>query len=169
MHDAGCAQILIGLEDPDDGTEGIELKGNWKARQRSHYLDAIRRIQDHGITVNGCFVLGLDRHTPASFDRLWEFIQLSQLYEVQLTVMTPFPGTPLYTRLADEHRLIDPTAWEKRTLFDVAFQPARMSPAELRHGLIDLANKVYSAEFTEHRRRAFFRRRLELRNTASAA
>lgn len=169
MHEAGCAQILIGLEDPDDGTEGIELKGNWKARQRSHYLDAIRRIQDHGITVNGCFVLGLDRHTPASFDRLWEFIQKSELYEVQLTVMTPFPGTPLYARLSQEGRLVEPTAWNKRTLFDIAFQPKNMSAETLRRSFFELAGKVYSAEFTEHRRRSYFRRRLELRNTSNAA
>lgn len=169
MHEAGCAQILIGLEDPDDGTDGIELKGNWKARHHNHYLDAIRRIQDHGITVNGCFVLGLDRHTPESFERIWDFIQKSQLYEVQLTLMTPFPGTPLYTRLASENRLIEPTAWTKRTLFDITFQPKQMSPEALRRGFFDLAGKVYSAEFTEQRRRAFFRRKIELRNTISAA
>ena len=95
MRKAGCAQILIGLEDPDEGTDGIELRANWKARQRGHYLDSIRRIQDAGITVNGCFVLGLDMHTRASFDRLWDFIRERGLYEVQLTVMTAFPGTPL--------------------------------------------------------------------------
>lgn len=169
MSTAGCAQVLIGLEDPTDGTEGIELKGNWKARQHNHYLESIRRIQDHGITVNGCFILGLDRHTPEAFDRIWEFVNASELYEVQLTVLTPFPGTPLYQRLANENRLIEPTAWEKRTLFDITFQPRGMSVDALRQGLIDLAGKVYSAEFTEQRRRTFFRRKLKLRNDAPAA
>lgn len=159
MRRSGCAQILIGLEDPGDGTNGIELKGDWKARQRGRYLDDIRRIQDHGITVNGCFVLGLDQHTEASFDRLWEFIQQSELYEIQLTVMTPFPGTPLYARLASQGRIREPGAWEKCTLFDILYQPAQLSVAALRQGLIDLAAKVYSKEFTEHRRRQFVRRR----------
>ncbi len=162
MKRAGCAQILVGLEDPGDGVEGIELRGNWKARQRGGYLAAIRKIQDAGITVNGCLVLGLDTHTPESFARLWDFIRESGLYEVQLTVMTPFPGTPLYERLRAAGRLTEPHAWEKRTLFDVTFQPARMSPQELRTGLIDLAGKVYSAEFTEERRRNFFKRRAAL-------
>ena len=162
MRKAGCAQILIGLEDPDDGTEGIELRANWKARQRAHYLDSIRRVQDEGITVNGCFVLGLDTHTPATFERLWDFIRESGLYEVQLTVMTAFPGTPLHTRLQKANRIIEPGAWEKCTLFDVNFQPAKMSPSELRSGLIDLAGKVYCQEFTEERRRKFFHRRLAI-------
>lgn len=162
MAKAGCAQILIGLEDPGDAVEGLELKGNWKARQVSGYLEDIRRIQDHGITVNGCFVLGLDAHTPESFDRIWEFIRRSELYEIQLTVLTPFPGTPLYDRLARAGRLLHPGAWEHCTLFDVAFQPARMSAARLRQGLIDLSTKVYAADFTDERRRRFVRRRLTL-------
>jgi radical SAM superfamily enzyme YgiQ (UPF0313 family) len=160
MRRAGCAQVLIGLEDPDDGTVGLELRNDWKARQRERYLDSIRRIQDHGITVNGCFVLGLDSHTPAVFERLWQFIQDSGLYEIQLTLMTPFPGTPLYARLRDAGRLIEPEAWEKRTLFDITFQPVHMSPAELRAGLVALCKRVYSAEFTEQRRRAFIRRKM---------
>lgn len=161
MARAGCAQVLIGLEDPGRGTEGMELRFNWKAKQQPKYLAAIRRIQDAGITVNGCFVLGLDSHTPASFERIWEFIQQSGLYEVQLTVLTPFPGTPLYARLEREGRLIEPTAWEKRTLFDIVYRPARMSVEELHNGLLTLAQKVYSADFTRQRRHAFIRRKLE--------
>ncbi len=160
MRQAGCAQILIGLEDPAEGLEGMELKTNWKARQRGHYLESIRRIQDHGITVNGCFVLGLDTHTEASFDRIWEFIRQSELYEIQLTVLTPFPGTPLYDRFARDGRLIEPLAWEKRTLFDITYQPAQLSVEALRKGLLNLAEKVYSAEFTDLRRRQFIRRKL---------
>jgi radical SAM superfamily enzyme YgiQ (UPF0313 family) len=167
MRRAGCAQILIGLEDPAEGTEGMELKSNWKARQRSHYLDNIRRIQDHDITVNGCLVLGLDTHTEESFDQIWDFIQQSELYEIQLTLLTPFPGTPLYERFSRAGRLIEPLAWEKRTLFDVTYQPKHLSVAALRKGLLDLASKVYSQEFTDFRRRQFLRRKRVADNKAA--
>ncbi len=166
MARAGCAQILIGLEDPAFGTEGMELKANWKARKRGNYLDAIRRIQDKGITVNGCFVLGLDTHTEDSFEHIWRFIEESGLYEVQLTIMTPFPGTPLYERLRREGRLIDPLAWNKRTLFDITYQPRHMSVEALRRGFLALAEKVYSQEFTQQRRARFRKRRLALRRAA---
>jgi len=169
MREAGCAQILVGLEDPGDGADGIELRANWKARQRAHYMESIRRIQDAGITVNGCFMLGLDAHTPSSFNRIWDFIRESGLYEVQLTVMTAFPGTPLYARLRAANRIIAPGAWEKCTLFDVNFRPAKMTPQELRSGLIELAGKVYSAEYTEERRRNFFRRRVAIANARGHA
>ena len=94
---------------------------------------------------------------------MWSFIQESGLYEVQITVMTPFPGTPLYERLKREGRLLEAHAWNKCTLFDVNFQPARMSVDDLRQGLINLGKRVYSAEFTEKRRKDFFRRQMELK------
>jgi hypothetical protein len=77
-----------------------------------------------------------------------------------ITILTPFPGTPLYERLARDGRLLAPLAWERCTLFDVNFQPAHLAVADLRKGLLDLASKVYSAEFTDFRRRQFIRRQL---------
>jgi radical SAM superfamily enzyme YgiQ (UPF0313 family) len=89
MKDSGCAQVLIGLESTSfSSLDGVEQKANWKARQVDRYLEAIRRIQDRGITVNGCFVLGLDTTGQESFEDIWEFVQESGLYEVQITVQT---------------------------------------------------------------------------------
>jgi radical SAM superfamily enzyme YgiQ (UPF0313 family) len=156
MRDSGCAQVLIGLESPTQtALEHVETKVNWKARRFGRYLEAIDRIQSHGITVNGCFVLGLDGAGPESFDEVLRFVEDSGLYEVQITVQTPFPGTPLYARLEREGRLLRPGAWELCTLFDVNFQPARMSVAELERGLRDLATKLYDADATAARRRRF--------------
>lgn len=168
MRDAGCAQILIGFEDPEDGVDQVELRNNWKAKQKDHYLSSIRRIQDQGITVNGCFVVGLDKHTTASFEKIWNFIEESQLYEVQLTIMTPFPGTPLYKRLANEGRLIRHNdGWRRHTLFDIVYQPKQMTVEELHEGFLDLTQKVYSASFTRQRQRNFMKRKLEIKRDCS--
>ncbi|GAA6212946.1 hypothetical protein NBRC116602_26870 [Hyphomicrobiales bacterium 4NK60-0047b] len=105
LRDAGCAQLLIGLEAPDRQTlNGIEKKTNWKAKQADFYLEAIDRIQSKGITVNGCFVLGIDGQTAESFDDVKRFVETSGLYDVQVTIQTPFPGTSLYERLKSEGR-----------------------------------------------------------------
>lgn len=70
MRDSGCAQVLIGFEAPvRPPLEGLERKSNWKARQLDKYRDAIDRIQSFGITVNGCFILGLDGMGPAQLER----------------------------------------------------------------------------------------------------
>ncbi|HZP25866.1 MAG TPA: radical SAM protein, partial [Dehalococcoidia bacterium] len=120
MHDAGCAQILIGLESPvSTGLDGLEGRRNWKLGQLGRYERAIQTIQRHNITVNGCFILGLDGQGPEIFELVPEFVRESGLYEVQITVQTAFPGTPLYQQLLQEGRILEPGAWEKCTLFDV--------------------------------------------------
>ena len=163
MSLSGCAQILIGLESPKrSALQGVELKANWKFNQANRYLEAIQKIQDAGITVNGCFVLGLDHSDTTSFDEIWEFVQKSGLYEVQITVMTAFPSTPLYERLRREGRLIKENAWELCTLFDINYQPKQMSIDELNSGLLDLTQKIYSDDAVNKRVRHFFKRKKEL-------
>lgn len=167
IRDAGCRQLLIGLESPHAGSlRGIELRSDFKARQRDRYFENIQRIQAKGITVNGCFVLGLDEDTPDVFDEVLAFVRESGLYEVQVTFMTPFPGTPLYERLQREGRLLKERAWEHCTLFDMTVQPRRMSVQQLQQGFLRLVRTLYSAEETSMRRRNFYRR---LRRSKRAA
>ena len=157
MRQARCRQVLIGLESPSpSGLDGLEMKTNFKLRRWSSNRDAIRRIQKHGITVNGCFILGLDGHTPEIFEEVLEFTREVPLYEVQITLLTPFPGTPLYDRLLREGRLLEPTRWELCTLFDVNFRPSQMTAKMLREGLYWLTEQLYSEESILGRRRPFF-------------
>jgi len=155
MRRAGCRQILIGLESPGRSPlEGIELRGNRKAVWNSRYVDAIHTIQSHGITVNGCFILGLDGHDQTIFSEIYDFVMGVGLYDVQITVLTAFPGTPLYNRLLKANRIIEPGRWDLCTLFDVNHIPSPLTPDKLRAGLYWLAERVYSAEATQYRRKA---------------
>jgi radical SAM superfamily enzyme YgiQ (UPF0313 family) len=156
MRESGCKQVLIGLESPVAADlDGLDMKRNWKHAQAGSYREAIRTIQSHGITVNGCFVVGMDTQGPEIFDILHDFIRETELFEVQVTILTPFPGTPLYERLLREGRLLDPTAWERCTLYDVNFQPARMSVDELRDGFLALGRRIYNDEAAQWRRDQF--------------
>jgi radical SAM superfamily enzyme YgiQ (UPF0313 family) len=166
MRDSGCQQVLIGLESPRPASlDGVETRANWKLRQRGHYLEAIDRIQSRGITVNGCFILGLDGDTPDVFDEVFDFVRESRLYEVQVTFLTAFPGTPLYRRLQAEGRILRDRAWDLCTLFDVNFHPRRMTPAELQAGFMGLVTRLYSDEETKARRRQFRQRLRRLART----
>jgi len=156
MRDSGCQQVLIGLESPRKASlEGIELHNNWKMRQRDSYLSAIHKIQSYGITVNGCFILGLDGDTPEVFDDVFNFVRESGLYEVQVTFLTAFPGTPLYHRLKQAGRIIRDRAWELCTLFDINFTPKDMTVEQLQSGFLHLVKRLYSTEETNERRRKF--------------
>jgi len=164
MRDSGCAQVLIGLESVTRaGLNGIEQKSDWKAKQLDSYVSAIENIQSHGVSVNGCFVLGLDGTGPESFEQVRDFVIDSGLYEVQITIQTAFPGTPLFNRLRREGRFLDETAWELCTLFDVNFRPREMTVTQLEDNFLWLAKELYSAEATRARRRAFFRKLHDLK------
>lgn len=153
LAESGCRQILIGLESPGArdlvGLDPHDRKRKWA----DGYLDAIDRIQSRGVTVNGCFVVGLDSHTPDIFAQIKDFVNRSGLLEVQITVLTPFPGTPLYARLHREGRLLEDRYWDRCTLFDVNFRPMHMSVEELEAGMRWLFREIYNeTEYTRRKR-----------------
>ncbi len=156
MRESGCAQVLIGLESPtEEPLRGLEKNANWKQGRFAGYKEAVSTIQSHGITVNGCFIAGLDGQTAGVFDDIYDFVHDAELYEVQITILTPFPGTALYERLKKQNRLIEPTNWKMCTLFDLNFRPQNMTEEELRKGFQGLAMRLYSDEFTQWRRDTF--------------
>ena len=91
LAESGCVQILIGFESPD----GNDLKGinenDWKRKRAANYLEVIEKIQSRGITVSGCFVLGLDEQDTTIFERVREFIVESKLLESFLAQYPPSP------------------------------------------------------------------------------
>lgn len=160
MREAGCRQVLVGLESPTGtGLDGLEMRRNWKLRQLPRYEHAVRTIQSHGITVNGCFIVGLDGHTERVFDEVFEFAMRTSLYDVQLTVPTAFPGTPMYERLLRDGRIIAPGAWERCTLLDANIVPRDMSVERLERGFLELAQRVYHEDAIRARREGFLRMR----------
>ena len=159
LAESGCRQLLVGLESPRaSALAGVELRADFKARRAADYGRAIAAIQSRGITLNACFVLGLDQHGPEIFGEVERFAREQGLYEVQITALTAFPGTPLLERLEREGRVIESGRWDLCTLFDVNFEPRRMSAEELRAGLRTLSARLYSAAGVRARRRTFFER-----------
>ena len=155
LYPSGCRQVLIGFESPRSANlRGMDTR-DWKARQLPNYLDAIEKIQARGVSVCGCFIVGLDADTPSVFDELRAFIERSRLLEVQITVLTPFPGTRLYDRLLAEGRLLYPGAWDRCTLFDVNFRPRGMTVDQLEEGMMQLWRDTWNAEAFAARKRHY--------------
>lgn len=131
MHRAGCQGVLVGFESLDAGTLlDMGKSVNHGARD---YPRAIRAFREHGLSIYGTFVFGYDHDTPGTFQRVLEFALRHRFFFTAFNHLVPFPGTPLYDRLARQDRLIHPRWWlEPGVRFgDVVFRPAHMSPAEL--------------------------------------
>lgn len=155
MYLSGCYQILIGLESTNKESLREIDRENWKMKHSAYYLEAINKIQAKGITVNGCFIVGLDSDTPVIFKEIRDFIRNSRLLETQITILTPFPGTPLYKRLKREGRLFKDKYWDRCTMFDLNFRPKNMAPEELEKGLLWLYREVYNEREYLRRKRHY--------------
>ena len=168
LYPSGCRQLLIGFENPRrESLYGLDTR-DWKAGRAHKYLDVIDKVQSRGVSVCGCFIVGLDADTPAVFDELRAFIERSRLLEVQITVLTPFPGTRLYDRLLAEGRLLYPGAWDRCTLFDVNFVPRGMTVDQLEEGVMQLWRDTWNAEAFAARKR-YYRELLRARRDHPAA
>lgn len=156
MRRSGCEEILVGLESPNPAElRALERRRDWKRQRLAGYGEAVHRIQSHGIRVNGCFILGLDGQTADIFEQLPAYIEALGLYDAQITLATPFPGSDLYRKLREEGRLFEERPWDRMTLFDLTFQPRPMSTRELREGFRVLARAIYSKDATQQRRNRF--------------
>jgi radical SAM superfamily enzyme YgiQ (UPF0313 family) len=93
--------------------------------------------------VVAAFVVGYDHDSPDVFRRTLEFLDGAQADALQLTVLTPFPGTPLFHRLQREGRIHDRN-WEHYDLGHVTFRPKNMTVPELENGHNDVLSRFYS-------------------------
>jgi radical SAM superfamily enzyme YgiQ (UPF0313 family) len=153
-------QVLIGIESLVFRYSGMGAKEAELAR----IMAAIDQIQNAGIAVNGCLIVGGDGETRASLTELSRFIRATELADVQVTLSTPFPGTPLRSRLAREGRLLADGGWSNYTLFDVTFKPDQLSVAELETGYRELLVELFDVR--ESRRRTAIRHQIWRRNPA---
>ncbi len=155
LAESNCAQVLIGFETSKANSLKNIDKANWKFKQFDNYRSAIDKIQSYGISVNGCFILGLDSDTKETFKETDDFILTSNLSEVQITLLTPFPGTDLYKQLKLENRLLTENYWDKCTLFDVNFVPKNFTVEELEVNFQELMSSIYAPDLVKNRKNKF--------------
>jgi radical SAM superfamily enzyme YgiQ (UPF0313 family) len=127
---SGCRGLLMGLE----SLSPRNLGDNHKAfNNPDKYLQVVRRLHERGIALQGCFVFGLDDDTTDVFLRTAEFAVDALIDLPRFAIVTPFPGTGLYTRLESEGRILTRN-WELYDGQHAVFQPARMTVDELQRG-----------------------------------
>jgi len=128
---SGCRGLFIGLESLVPGN--LRQMGKSLVNRVGDYREAIIRIQEHGIGVEGAFIFGLDQDDPDIFGRTVDFARRVRLAAAQFGILTPFPGTPLRDRMEREKRITE-RDWGCYTISQVVYQPARMSAAVLKAG-----------------------------------
>lgn len=141
--DSGCRGVLLGLESLNQQSLKNVAK---RFNNTDKYKEIIANLHQHGIAVNGCFVLGFDNDTEEELLALPERIDNLGLDLCRFAILTPYPGTRLYTEYERDGRIITKN-WNEYTQSKAVFQPVNMTPERLNEIYI----KVWKESFTWRR------------------
>ena len=127
---SGCRGLLMGLESLSTSNLRRSHKG---FNNPGKYREVVDRLHERKIALQGCFVFGLDDDKPGVFQKTAEFAVDAKIDLPRFAIVTPFPGTALYRRLAGEGRILT-KSWDLYDGQHVVFQPAEMSVKQLEQG-----------------------------------
>jgi radical SAM superfamily enzyme YgiQ (UPF0313 family) len=137
---SGCAGLFMGFETlSPDAIKSIGKGVNKPAE----YLDAVKKVHDHGIGIDGSFVFGFDTDDASVFDRTLEFVFKAKLEVAYFSILTPYPGTRLHKRLVAEGRLLTQD-WSLYDANHVVYAPKTLTPDELLTGYYGVFKEAYS-------------------------
>jgi radical SAM superfamily enzyme YgiQ (UPF0313 family) len=140
---SGCKILLVGFESLSP--ENISAVGKGRTNHVEAYGRAIERFHDHGISLQGSFILGLDHDDASVFERTAEFINRYAVDNPLAQVLIPHPGTRLRAELESQGRIIH-SDWDEygKVYGRIAYQPKLMSPEELRAGQLWVHDQIWT-------------------------
>ena len=136
---AGCCGFFIGIETIN--AENLTAV-NKAFNQCEHYRERLSKIRRSGIGVVAGVIVGLDHDDVGVFERTQRFLQQIRVDAMQLNILTPLPGTPLFADMEQAGRIVD-RDWSRYDFRHVVFQPTLMSREELQAGADWLYSRFY--------------------------
>lgn len=127
---AGLRSLFVGFESL---SESNLRQSNKRQNLGRDYEQAINRLHDLGIMINGSFVFGLDGDNPQVFERTVDWAVKRGITTATFHIATPYPGTAFYREMHDAGRLTTHN-WDLYDTRHVTFSPARMTAQELKRG-----------------------------------
>ncbi|MFN2133709.1 MAG: B12-binding domain-containing radical SAM protein [Anaerolineae bacterium] len=129
--------VACGLRSLFVGFETLK-PANLRAQHKAHnlgqdYAAAVRRLHDLGVMVNASFVFGMDDDDESVFERTVAWAIEQGIETATYHILTPYPGTALYRRLAAEER-ITTSNWDLYDTRHAVYRPAKMSARALEAG-----------------------------------
>ncbi|HBM15661.1 MAG TPA: hypothetical protein DD381_04865 [Lentisphaeria bacterium] len=139
MVKAGLRWVYIGFESISDAT----LKAYHKSQTKADIEKAIEVLHFYGVNIHGMFMFGADTDVIQSMYDTVDFAIDNSIDTVQFMILTPFPGTQVYTAMENEKRLIHKN-WDYYNAMFAVFQPKNMSPSELTIETYKAYTRFYS-------------------------
>ena len=155
--DSGLRSLFVGFETLNE--QNLSAQRKYQNLNRD-YSAAIRRLHDLGVMINGSFVFGMDEDDKTVFQHTVDWAVQQGIETATFHILTPYPGTALYQRMAQQNRLLHHD-WERYDTRHVVYQPTRLTPTELEAGYWQAYREFYrwSAIWQGARTKATFQER----------
>ena len=140
---AGGTWIFIGMESIDPTNLASVNKGFNKPGE---YAAVLERLAQRNVFAITSFIFGMDNDTVGVAERTLQQIRTWPAGLPIFGLLTPLPGTPLYTRLKDAGRLTRTKHWLEFLAFTMAHTPLKMTISEAHAEVLDGWNRSYSPE-----------------------
>jgi radical SAM superfamily enzyme YgiQ (UPF0313 family) len=134
-----CLTFLVGIEDLFYPTRGSATKNEL----RRHVNEMVKTCRENKLPVVYSMIFGTDNQKSDVFCRAADEINRMGL-TVSAHIATPRPGTPYYSRVVSEGRLINPASIDRNMRTDAVHNPKFMSRDTLLKGFAEFQKKVYS-------------------------
>ncbi len=139
MVKAGFNRVFVGIETPNE--ESL-AECNKLPNKNRDLVASVRKIQNHGLEVQGGFIVGFDSDPLSIFKSQINFIQKSGIVTAMVGLLNAPPGTTLYQRLRQENRLLKEFTGNN-TDCSTNFIP-KMGYETLVNGYKHILNNIYS-------------------------
>jgi len=144
MRRAGGNALYIGYETIDDLTARQWHKGYQGASSLKVRLQEDTRIlHDHGFWIHGMFVMG-PQHTKKTADQIVDFAHKCDIESLQISILTPFPGTPLFEQMRAQLVLNDfPGDWDYYDGVHCVYDHGSLGLEGLQNAVVDAHRRFY--------------------------
>jgi len=139
MVKAGFNQVFVGIETPN---EDSLVECNKLPNKNRDLVALVKKIQNHGLEVQGGFIVGFDSDPLSIFKSQISFIQKSGIVTAMVGLLNAPPGTRLYQRLKKENRLLKSFSGDQMDC-SLNFIP-KMNYETLINGYKNILDTIYS-------------------------
>ncbi|MCL1897014.1 MAG: radical SAM protein [Clostridiales bacterium] len=134
MVKSGCLGHVIGFESIAAAGIDVMNKSTNEGFIADQYAYAIKELKRYGLQTWAAFTVGHDTDTIESIRETCAFALRNKFTFAAFNILYPYPGTPLFSRLENEERLLYGGRWwlhpEYRFNY-AAFAPKNMTADEL--------------------------------------
>lgn len=139
MSEAGCRLVCVGFESVNPMT----LKAYDKKQTLEDIVSAIRAFHKKRIKIHGMFVLGGEDDNKTTVWETLRFVLKQKIDTMQMSILTPFPGTKVYEMLEAQKRIFT-RDWSLYDGQHIVFSPKLLSAKELQTNVLKAYAKFYS-------------------------